>query len=139
MSRRVERVSAAMLFAAALLLTGDEIPLYHSPAALAADAEGKTLYIADLTGRQVAVYDTARENVRARIALPDRPGGLVLSPDGSRLYVTNAEPQGKVHVINTWLGTLAGSISVGHTPGGPALSHDGRTLYLCNRFNNDVS
>src|SRR5438067_117655 len=100
MNARV-KVGAGLLFAAALMLTGDEIPLYHSPSALAADAQGKTLYIADFTARQIAVYEIATQSVRTRIALPDRPSGLALSADGSRLYATGAEPQGKVHVIDT--------------------------------------
>src|ERR1051326_8952658 len=119
MNRRAETLGAATLFAAALLLTGDEVALFHSPAAMAADAEGKSLYIADFTARQIAVYETAGQSVRARIVLPDRPSGLALSADGSRLFVTNGEAQGKVHVIDTTLGKLAGSIAVGHTPGGP--------------------
>ena len=133
--------AAAGLLAALTLITaaGDETALYHSPAALSADAEGKTLYIADYTAREIAIYDTAGGNLRARIALPGHPRGLALSADGLRLYAAAAEPEGKVYVVDPARGVVLSSIAAGHTPEGLALSSDGKTLYVCNRFNNDLS
>ena len=61
---------------------------YRSPISLVTDREGTTLYIAEATARQVAVLDIADNRVRDTIPLNDNPSGLVLSRDGSKLYVT---------------------------------------------------
>ena len=112
---------------------------YLSPFALVSDREGKTLYVAEATARQVAVFDVAGGKVTKTVPLRDPPGGLVLAPDGMRLYVTGASPAGQVHVIELSGTTVAESIPVGHTPGALAVSPDGKTLYVCNRFDNNVS
>ena len=112
---------------------------YLSPLALAADKDGKTLYVAEFTANQVAVFDVAGGKVAKTIALPGAPGALVLSPDGTTLYVTEAAPQGRVHAVDLASGSLAYSVPVGHTPTAAVLSPDGTVLYVCNRFTNDVS
>jgi len=112
---------------------------YLSPLALAADRDGKNLYIAEATAGSVAVFDVAGGKAARRIALPSSPEGLVLSPDGSRLYVTGGAEAGEVFIVNTASGKVTGKIAAGHTPMAPVLSPDGKSLYVCNRFNNDVS
>ena len=112
---------------------------YLSPLAVTADKEGKTLYVAEFTAKKVAVFDIAESKVTKVISLPDRPSGLVLSPDGSRLYVTGAAPEGRIHVVNLQLGSVSHSLPAGHTPNTPLISPDGKTLYVCNQFNNNVS
>ncbi|GAH58067.1 unnamed protein product, partial [marine sediment metagenome] len=67
---------------------------YLSPLALVADSRGKTLYIAEVTAKQIAVFDIAAGKVKKLIPLPDPPSGLALAPDGLHLYVTTAAPNG---------------------------------------------
>lgn len=124
-------VSAAPLAAA----EGD----YLSPLAIVADSSGETLYIAEVTANQIAVFNPAEQKVTKTISLPDTPTGLVLSPDGTKLYVTGDGAKGKVHIIDTASAKVTGSIDVGNGPTGPAVSPDGKTLYVCNQFDNDVS
>ncbi|NQT81879.1 beta-propeller fold lactonase family protein [bacterium] len=112
---------------------------YLSPLALALDKDGKTLYVAEVTAKQVAVLDLSAGKVSKTIRLPDHPGGLALSPDGASLYVTGASPRGRVHVIDLEEGRITSHIPVGHTPVAPVVSRDGKTLYVCNRFNNNIS
>jgi YVTN family beta-propeller protein len=112
---------------------------YLSPLALVADNQGKNLYIAEATAKQIAVFDIAAGKVTKVISLPDQPGGLALAPDGSRLYVTAAVPKGRIHVLNTKTGRVVRKLPAKHTPTAPVLSPDGKTLYVCNRFNNSVS
>ncbi|MCK4958282.1 MAG: YncE family protein, partial [Planctomycetes bacterium] len=112
---------------------------YLSPLAIVADAGGETLYIAEVTAHQIAVFDPAEQKVAKTISLPDTPTGLVLSPDGTKLYVTGDGAKGKVHIIDTASAKVTGSIAVGNGPTGPAISPDDKTLYVCNQFDNDVS
>jgi len=129
-------VAMAALMGAAQAPGADD---YLSPEALVADAAGKTLYVAERTANQIAVFDVAGGSVAKTIALTAPPTGLALSPDGQRLYVTGAGPRGQVFLVDVAAGTVAETLPAGHTPMAPVVSPDGSTLYVCNRFNNDVS
>ncbi|GAH69388.1 unnamed protein product, partial [marine sediment metagenome] len=72
-------------------------------------------------------------------SLPEQPNGLALAPDGLRLYVTAAAPNGRIHVVNLKTGRVSYMLTAGHTPNAPVVSPDGKTLYVCNRFNNNVA
>jgi len=112
---------------------------YLSPLALVADGQGRTIYIAQETANQVAVFDVAAGRVRDLIASLPRPSGLALSPDGQHLYITTGTSAGMVVAFNLKERKVDFRMPAGHTPTAPVLSVDGRTLYLCNRFNNNVA
>jgi YVTN family beta-propeller protein len=110
-----------------------------SPLAVVSDKDGETLYVAEATAKQIALLDIRSGKVRKTISLPEEPGGLALSPDGTRLYVTGASSKGRVHIVDLQQGKVTFSISVGHSPAAPVVSPDGKTLYVCNRFDDEVS
>jgi DNA-binding beta-propeller fold protein YncE/cytochrome c peroxidase len=110
-----------------------------SPVALAASPEGKNLYVACAAAKQVLIFNPGQRQVAKRLALPGEPSGLVLSSDGTRLFVTCAGPAGQVCVIDTVSGKMLQTLAAGHTALSPVLSPDGNTLFVCNRFNNSVS
>jgi len=114
---------------------------YISPTALAVSADQRTIYIAEETAGQIAVFDIATKSVVDRIRLPvsSPPSGLALSNDGAVLYVSAATTDGKAYAINTTSRTVVDTFTVGHTPMSPVVSPDGATLYVCNRFDNTVS
>jgi len=112
---------------------------YLSPSALVADKQAGKLYIAQTRSQQVAVFDIAAGKVTKAYSLPDRPSGLALSADRSRLYVTCALTKGRVRVVNLRTGRVSCTLLTGHTPMAPVLSSNGKILYVCNRFNNNVS
>ena len=112
---------------------------YLSPSALVADNQTKTLYIAQATAKQVAVFDIAAGKVTRTYSLPGKPSGLALAADRSRLYVTCASTKGRVHVVNPRTGRVSYTLPAGHTPMAPVLSSNGKILYVCNRFDNNVS
>ncbi len=112
---------------------------YASPAALAVSASGDLLYVAQHTGKAVAVVDVKRREVTRRIDLPHLAQGLTLSTDGVTLYATCGEANGQVCRIDTKTGQITQTIPVGHTPLSPAATPDGQWLLVCDRFNNAVS
>ncbi len=112
---------------------------YLSPFALAADNEGKNLFVAEATAKQVAVFNTGEGKVTKVISLPEQPTGLALAPDGQLVYVTAGGTEGKVYVVDLKTDKVAHTLSAGHTPCAPVASPDGKVLYVCNRFNNNVS
>jgi len=112
---------------------------YLSPLALVADSQGKTLYIAEATAKQIAVFDIAAGKVKEVIPLPDPPSGLALALDGQTLYVTAGVPNGGVHVVNLKTGKIDHTLPAKHTPTAPVVSTDGKTLYVCYRFFNSVA
>lgn len=130
--------SLCFIGAAGVAKAGD---VYLSPIAVAAASDGSTLYIAEFTAGRVAVLDVASNTITHNIPLaaPNQASSLVLSPDGTKLYVTAADPDGQVYVISTATNTVVDTLPAGHTPTAAAVSPDGRTLYICNRFDNTVS
>ena len=132
-------LAAAILLCLTLTPPCGGEPRCLSPLALAASRDGKTLFVAESAANRVDVIGAASGKIERTIVLPDAPGGLALSADGSRLFVSGAVPVGRVHVVNLAKRRIEASIGVGHTPGALAAGADGRTLYACNRFSNDVS
>ncbi len=127
-------------FVACLLAAGIAHPAdYLGPSALAPSKDGTTLYVAAADARQVLAVDLAYAKVTTSIAVSARPTGLVVAPDGGKLYVTCAGPQSIVAVIDTASRRIVSRLAAGHTACGPALSPDGRRLYVCNRFDGDLS
>jgi YVTN family beta-propeller protein len=112
---------------------------YLSPSALAAAADGRTLYIGCATADRVLVLDTATRKCTDTIALPASPTGLILSADGTQLIVTCGAPQSTVCLVDVAQRKVSAKLTAGHTAQGPALSRDGQRLFVCNRFNNSVS
>jgi len=109
------------------------------PCALAASKDGRTLYVAQADGGRVAFVDLRSRAVVRSIPVPAEPSGLVLSPDGARLYVTCAAPHSTVLALDAASGEVTARLPCGHTAIGPAVAPDGKRLYVCNRFDNDVS
>jgi len=111
---------------------------YLSPLALVASTMGKTVYIAESTAKQVALFDVTSGKVTTVIPLPDRLSGLALAPDGTRLYVTGGTSQGEVYIVDVRAGKVTDVLPVGHSPIAPVISPDGNILFVCNQFNNNV-
>lgn len=119
--------------------TTAEAATYLGPTTVLASKDGKSLLVANADAKQVAVVDVAGRSVIRSTPVPAEPTGMVLSPDGTKLYVTCAAPTSTVCVIEVASGKVIGSIPAGHTATGAAITPDGKRLYVCNRFNNNVS
>ena len=117
---------------------GGSGPNYLSPIAMVADKAGKTIYIAQATGRRVDVFDVATRKVTASIDLALPVSGVTISPDGTKLYATAGRAKGRLFAIDVKTRKITAQIPVGHTPMSPVVSPDGKTVYVCNRFNNAI-
>ncbi|MBD3393130.1 MAG: cell surface protein [Chitinivibrionales bacterium] len=134
-------------FVTELLYLFDELPgvnksEYLSPDAFAVSPDGKTLYVAEKTSRQVAYVDIASGEVTNEVLFPNEVTGIAVAPDGARLYVTcssGKRPQGVVCVVNASSGAIETTILAGHSTREPVVSPDGAELYVCNRFDNEVA
>ncbi|MDT8303205.1 MAG: hypothetical protein RQ760_17130, partial [Sedimentisphaerales bacterium] len=111
---------------------------FLSPISVVAGVDGKEIFIAETTANQVAVFDIATGKVTKVIYVGEKPVGLDISVDGSKLYVTSAVPDGKVQIVDVRDGSVTDSIITGHTPVVVVAGRDGKMLYVCNQYNNNI-
>jgi YVTN family beta-propeller protein len=80
--------------------------------------DGSRAYVSTGRGGNIAVIDTATDEVVSLIATGGtRPWGIALSPDGGTLYSSNG-PSNDVSVIDLATGTLIKKIPAGDSPWG---------------------
>ena len=77
----------------------------------------------------VAVIDTAQNKVLSTIAVPKGPHGLVVTPDGRKVYVSS-DGASTVSVIDTAADRVVASIDVGANPHGLAISGAGSRVLV---------
>jgi YVTN family beta-propeller protein len=110
------------------------------PVKLVASRDGARLYVANANGDSVSVVDVAGGRVIAELptAAPDgaatalrgsNPNALALSPDESRLYVTNGG-NNDVAVIDLASRRVVGLVPTGFYPTSVAVSKDGAHLFV---------
>jgi YVTN family beta-propeller protein len=116
---------------------------------VATSPDGTRVYVtnkgrSDVAGSAaVSVIDTATETVVATVPLLGDPAdvgplGVVVSPDGGRVYVTDGQSD-VVSVIDAASNTVAATAPVGNSPLGVAVSPDGAHVYVVNSSDDNVS
>jgi YVTN family beta-propeller protein len=113
----------------------------HRARSVAFLPDGSRAYVTCEVDNLVAVVDAVRQELIKTIPLGGkqfRPMGVVVSPDGSQVYVSSGGGH-RVFAISTATDQITGSIEVGQRPWGIALSGDGKKLYTANGPSNDVS
>src|ERR1051325_7343834 len=98
-------------------------------AAAGARAAAPKAYVGLFKDDAVAVIDTAQNRVVSTIAVPKGPHGLVITPDGRKVYVSS-DGASTVSVIDTATDKIVASIDVGTNPHGLAMSRDGRKVLV---------
>ncbi|MDX1935099.1 MAG: hypothetical protein SFU56_21080 [Capsulimonadales bacterium] len=116
------------------------------PGTLCLARDGRTLYVGLLGRGTVAALDVATLETRATMEVGPHPNSLLLTGDGSRLFVAcgNADA---VYAIDTVAGRTAEKISLkltpkapaGATPNALAFSPDEKSLYVACSDNNAVA
>ncbi|MGH7789169.1 MAG: hypothetical protein ACRERC_20030, partial [Candidatus Binatia bacterium] len=86
---------------------------------------------------EVMVIDTARNTVVQMIEVGARPQGLALSPDGSRLYVSNN--LSAVSIIDTRSDSVRRTVGVGSEPTGIAVSPLGDRVFVADERGRSIS
>ena len=88
----------------------------------------------------MSIVDTRNHTVLQTIRLPggSKPVGVVVSPDGKRIYVANGRGN-SVSVIDAGDDKLLATIPVGKRVWGIAITPDGKKVYAANGLSNDVS
>jgi YVTN family beta-propeller protein len=86
-------------------------------------------YVGLFKDNAVAVIDTGANRVLSLIPVPPGPHGLVITPDGRKVYVSS-DGASTVSVIDTASDRVVGSIEVGSTPHGLAVAPDGRRVLV---------
>jgi len=127
-----------------LLETTD--PKAPFPYACLLDEKRDRLYVSLWGQAGVAVVDTKTFTVSARWATEEHPNEMVLTKDGKRLYVANANRNTVTvldtadgRTVETLLAEQTPSAPPGNTPNGLALSPDGTRLFVANANINTVA
>jgi YVTN family beta-propeller protein len=96
---------------------------------MAAQTAAPKAYIGLFKDNALAVLDTASLRLLSTISVAAGPHGLVVTPDGSKVYVSS-DGTSTVSVIDTASDQIVRTIEVGPTPHGLAISPDGRRLLV---------
>jgi YVTN family beta-propeller protein len=85
----------------------------------------------------VSVIDTVTNAVIDTVTVGFSPFGVVVTPDGSKVYVANSS--GTVAVIETVTNAVIAKVTVGLGAAGVAVTPDGSKVYVANEGSNTVS
>src|SRR5258705_4690193 len=129
MPNRVARV----LWVLVLALMGGWALGTDSPSA----AGAPKAYVGLFKDDAVAVIDTVQNKVLSTIAVPKGPHGLVVTPDGRKIYVSS-DGAATVSVIDTTADRVVASVDVGANPHGLAVSGDGSRVLVSGCGSNHV-
>ncbi|MBC7866126.1 MAG: YncE family protein, partial [Gloeobacteraceae cyanobacterium ES-bin-316] len=104
------------------------------------------LYISCWGCDKVILFDTKTQKLKSEITVGDNPNELLLTKNGSILFVANANDNSvsviktsELKVVETLNAALYPDAPSGSTTNGLALSNDEKTLYIANADNNCLS
>jgi len=101
-------------------------------------ARAETIYISNEASGLVHRIDGATLKPLPPIQIGKRPRGMVISPDGHRLYVAVSD-ENHIAIIDLPSGRITGILPSGPDPETFASSHDGKRLYVANEDDNLLS
>ncbi|HEV7450083.1 MAG TPA: YncE family protein [Pseudonocardiaceae bacterium] len=108
------------------------------PQGVAADPDGKHVYVASYADNAVHVIDTATKKVSGSIAVGAGPRGVAVDPDSRHAFVTNFA-ESSVSVIDTASGKLIRNVPVGTNPASVAVFPRDHYAIVTNYYANTVS
>lgn len=98
-------------------------------------------YVVNTNDNTASIIDTATDTVTATIPVGNYPTGVAMSPDGTKVYITNGYDYGgnTLSVIDTATNTVTATVNVGDWPLGVSFTPDGKKSYVANAKSNTVS
>ncbi len=132
--------AVAIFIATAFLST----PLAAQPFAYKDVGKGRELgaasfaYISNQLDDSVSVIDTATGSVVDTIAVPGKPAGIAVAPDGNKVYVSTPEAKGFA-VVDTKKREVIAKVAVNDGTLGIAVAPDGKRIYVADWYKNTVS
>jgi YVTN family beta-propeller protein len=110
------------------------------PMSVAVSRDNMRLFVAvaSMTFGEVIAIDAHSKKPVARIPVGHQPTGIVVTPDGSKLFVANHN-SGTVSVLSTAPLGFLGNIPVGVSPTRLCVSPDGRNVYVTCKGSNTVA
>jgi YVTN family beta-propeller protein len=102
------------------------------PTGIAASPDGRMLYVAGTASENVAVVDTEQRRLIATLPTGGMPLGVVVTPDGTRVYASSFTVPGRVSVIDTASREIIDQIEVPGRAGGIAVTPDGSRVLVSN-------
>ena len=81
--------------------------------------DGRYAFVSDLNGKEMLVVDTASRKEYKRITLPANSEGILMSPDGTKVYTT-MNSRDAVAAIDLKTMTMTGEVKTGRGPDGLA-------------------
>lgn len=116
----------------------DAIGVGSNPQAIAVSPVGNRAYVVNAGDDTVSVIDTAANEVVDTIAIAnlDVPTGIVVTPDGSRIFVIRSSV---IVPVDTATGSVGSVIPVGPGPVDLVMHPDGSRLYVANQTGASIS
>jgi len=86
---------------------------------------------------ELVEIDTTDDSILARVPVAGRPGPVAVTPDRTRVYMTNYG-NNTVTVVSAVTNMVAAAVPIGNAPSGLAMSPDGSKVYVADDSTNDV-
>lgn len=106
-------------------------------------SDSRALMAADVDGRLLSLYDTAKRELVVNLPLAVRPDHICANADGGQLFITGAGADCVVVVFPYYTPYVAETVLAGHAPGAMASSglpnSSPQYLFVANRSSGDVS
>jgi YVTN family beta-propeller protein len=119
-------------------VVGAPIPVGADPYSMAIGPDGRTLYVAGDTGKDITAIDTATNQPTATIPLGDRPGVIAIAPGGAYAYISIFGLDA-IEVLDLQTNQMVGPpIPTGNEPWGVVFSPDGALAYVSQVAGNEV-
>ncbi|MGZ8911284.1 MAG: YncE family protein, partial [Methylococcaceae bacterium] len=121
-------------------ILGDKaVAIFVATAFLSAPlAAQPTAYISNQLDDSVSVIDTATGSVVETIAVPGKPAGIAVAPDGNKVYVSTPEAKGFA-VVDTKKHEVIAKVTVNDGTLGITVAPDGKRIYVADWYKNTVS
>jgi YVTN family beta-propeller protein len=109
--------------------------VYDNPLGIATSPDGQFVYV--VTSAYLIIFNSTGDFINSIFIGPGTTD-IAVSPDGSKVYLTNME-NNYVSIYNTTTLDPITTIATGQSPNGITLSPDGTKLYVTNNLSNTVS